>query len=396
MEIYIPKMETYIPRFLNLPDQNCFLLGPRGTGKSTFLHHQLPDAIWIDLLKPENYRKYKTGPERLEELILGNPQKKDIVIDEVQRVPELLPLVHRIIEMKQGHRFVLTGSSARKLKATDVDLLGGRAVRKSMYPFMMAELPGKYDFEDILNFGLLPVLLNSPDKIATVDAYISLYLEQEVYQESLVRNIGDFGRFMEAISFSHGAILNVTNVGRECGVGRKTVESYIQILYDILVAFQITVFTKRASRILSSHPKFYFFDSGVFQGLRPKGVLDKPEEIGGAALEGLVAQHFRAWLAYSNENTDLYFWRSQKGLEVDFILYGQFGFYAFEVKNSNKVRSTDLTGLNEFGKDYPESKLILLYRGTERLLKGKVLCIPVQDFLKKMKPSEPLDNALEL
>lgn len=389
------KMETYIPRFLELPTQNCFLFGPRGTGKSTYLRQQLPDAIWIDLLKPENYRNYKAWPERLEELILGNPHKKDIVIDEVQRVPELLSLVHRIIEMKGGHRFVLTGSSARKLKSTDVDLLGGRAVRTSMYPFMLSELPAKYDFEGVLNYGLLPILLHSKDRSATIDAYVSLYLEQEVYQESLVRNIGDFARFMEAISFSHGSTLNVSNVARECGVGRKTVEGYIQILYDILVAFQIPVFTKRAARSMTSHPKFYFFDAGVFQGLRPKGILDRPEEIGGAALEGLVAQHFRAWLAYSNENAALYFWRSLGGIEVDFVLYGSFGFYAFEVKNSNKVRSSDLVGLNEFGKDYPESRLVLLYRGKERLLKGNILCIPVQDFLKKMKPNQPLDFAID-
>ncbi|MBV6442342.1 MAG: ATP-binding protein [Haliscomenobacteraceae bacterium CHB4] len=385
-------METYIPRFLLLPDQNCFLFGPRGTGKSTFLRHHLPDALWIDLLKPENYRNFKAWPERLEELVLGNPQQKDVVIDEVQRVPELLPLVHRIVEMKLGHRFVLTGSSARKLKTADIDLLGGRAIRKSMYPFMLSELLHPADFEDMLRFGLLPVAFSSNDKAATLDAYISLYMQQEVYQEALVRNIGDFARFLEAISFSHGSVLNVSNVARECGVGRKTVEGFIQILYDILLAFQIPVFAKKASRMMSSHPKFYFFDTGVFQALRPKGVLDRPEEIGGSALEGLVAQHFQAWISYCTEPFQLSFWRSLRGIEVDFVLYGSSGFYAFEVKNSHRIRPSDLTGLIEFGKDYPESRRILLYRGTDRLLKGDILCLPVHDFLKRLKPNESLDS----
>ncbi|MDO8366847.1 MAG: AAA family ATPase [Saprospiraceae bacterium] len=387
-------METYIPRFLQLPNQHCFLFGPRGTGKSTFLRHQLPNALWIDLLKPENFRNYKARPERLEELVLANPQYPDIVIDEVQRVPELLSLVHRLVEMKLNRRFVLTGSSARKLKSADADLLGGRAVRKFMYPFMLSELPHVQELGEILDYGLLPVAYHAVDKAATLDAYISLYMQQEVYQEALVRNIGDFARFLEAVSFSHGAVMNISNVARDCGVGRKTVEGFIQILFDIMLAFQIPVFTKKASRQMSAHPKFYFFDTGVFQTLRPKGLLDSPEEIGGAALEGLVAQHLNAWIAYGNSSFNLSFWRSLRGLEVDFVLYGSEGFYAIEVKNSARIRSSDLVGLSEFGKDYPESRRILLYRGSDRLLKDGILCLPVDNFLNLLKPSEPLNMVL--
>ena len=384
-------MEMYIPRFLQLPDQHCFLFGPRGTGKSTFLRQQLPNALWVDLLRPENYRNFKARPERLEELVMANPQCSDVVIDEVQRVPELLSLVHRLVEMKLGRRFVLTGSSARKLKSADVDLLGGRAVRKSMYPFMLSELPQTPDLGEVLEHGLLPVALHSVDRAATLDAYISLYMQQEVYQEALVRNIGDFARFLEAVSFSHGSVMNISNVARDCGVGRKTVEGFVQILFDILLAFQIQVFTKKASRQMSAHPKFYFFDTGVFQALRPKGLLDSPEEIGGAALEGLVAQHLMAWIAYGNPSYSLSFWRSLRGLEVDFILYGSNGFYALEVKNSPRIRPSDLTGLTEFGKDYPDSRRILLYRGTDRLLKDGILCLPAEEFLKQLKPGEPLE-----
>lgn len=387
-------MEKQFPRLLNLPAQNCFLFGPRGTGKSTFLRQYLPDALWVDLLRPDTYRQYKTHPEQLEELVLGNPQRRDVVIDEVQRVPELLPLVHRLIEMKNGCRFVLTGSSARKLKAADVDMLGGRAVRKSMYPFMLCEVPQSIDLEDTIRFGLLPVVFQSTDKTATLDAYVSLYMQQEVYQEALVRNIGDFARFLEAISFSHGAVLNISNVARDCGVGRKTVEGFIQVLYDILLGFQLPVFSKKAVRAMATHPKFYFFDTGVFQALRPKGILDRPEEIGGAALEGLVAQHFQAWVGYGTDAYSLSFWRSQRGLEVDFVLYGSAGFYAFEVKNSARIRPSDLDGLREFGKDYPECRRVLLYRGTDRLLKEGVLCLPVGDFLRRLHPKISLETLL--
>lgn len=387
-------MEKRFPRLLHLPQQHCFLFGPRGTGKSTFLRHQLPDALWIDLLRPEVYRNFKAHPEHLEDLVLGNPQHKDVVIDEVQRVPELLALVHRLIEMKSGQRFVLTGSSARKLKSADVDLLGGRAVRKFMYPFILSEIPVPVDLETILQGGLLPVAFQSADPAAALDAYVSLYMQQEVYQEALVRNIGDFARFLEAISFSHGAVLNVSNVARDCGVGRKTVEGFIQVLYDILLAFQLPVFTKKAVRAMASHPKFYFFDTGVFQALRPKGVLDRPEEIGGAALEGLVAQHLQAWIAYGKDSFTLSFWRSQRGTEVDFILYGNKGFYGFEIKNSARIRPSDLNGLAEFRKDYPECQCVLLYRGEERLLKEGVLCLPVADFLKRLHPEVPMDITL--
>jgi predicted AAA+ superfamily ATPase len=296
--------------------------------------------------------------------------------------------------MKLGKRFILMGSSARKLRAADVNLLGGRAIRKNIYPFLLAEITDSYSFEQALQYGMLPLVLQSDHKPETLDAYISLYMQQEVYQESLVRNIGDFARFLEAASFSQGAVLNISNIGRDCGVGRKTVEGYLQILYDILLAFELPVFRKKAVRAMSAHPKFYFFDAGVFRALRPKGPLDRPEEIGGAALEGLVAQHLRAWIDYSGSGYTLSYWRSLRGLEVDFVLYGDAGFYAFEVKNSNRLRPSDLTGLTEFGEDYPESRRILLYRGSERLLEQGILMLPVDTFLAALRPDVAMADIL--
>jgi len=384
-------METYIPRYFKAPKQSYFLFGPRGTGKSTFLKKYYRNALWIDLLKPDVFRTYAAHPERIIELVNGNPDKKIIIVDEIQKVPELLSAVHSLIEGGKDKQFVLTGSSARKLKQTGINLLAGRVLLKTFHPFLLSELNNKFSFDVILKFGLLPVVTSSVSPKDTLEAYVSLYIKEEVQQESLVRNIGNFSRFLEAISFSHGSILNISNVARECEIERKVIEGYIKILEDILLAFRLPVFSKRAKRAVIQHPKFYFFDTGVFQTLRPKGPLDSPEEIGGAALEGLIIQQLKAWNAYSGNPYEIFFWRSRGGVEVDFILYGKNDIYAIEVKNTNRIRPADLRPLESFVKDYPQSKTIFLYRGKGRILRNNILCIPCQQFLEKLIPGEPLD-----
>jgi predicted AAA+ superfamily ATPase len=383
-------METYIPRFFKPPEHSYFLFGPRGTGKSTFLQRRYPEALWIDLLKPDIFRTYAAKPERLFELVQANPRKKIVIVDEVQKVPELLSAIHSLIEQKTGQTFIITGSSARRLKRTGVDLLAGRVLLRTFHPFLLSELSGKAAFAEILQHGLLPIVVGSANPAEVLETYIALYVREEVQIEGLVRNLGNFSRFLEAVSFSHGAVLNVSNVARECEIERKVVEGYIKILEDILLAFKIPIFTKKAKRVLISHPKFYFFDAGVFRALRPKGPLDRPEEITGAALEGLVAQHLRAWNAYRGNAYQIFFWRSRSGVEVDFVLYGEKGLYAIEVKNANRVRDEDLRPLGEFQQDYPRSKALLLYRGKERLLKKNVLCLPCEDFLKALHPAKDL------
>lgn len=197
-------------------------------------------------------------------------------------------------------------------------------------------------------------------------------MKEEVQMEGLVRNIEQFARFLEAISFSQGSVLNYSNVARDCEVSNKTVENYITILEHLLLGFTLPIFSKKAKRHLIARPKFYYFDAGVYQTIRPKGPLDYPEEVQGIALETLVAQHLRAWLDYSKKQGRLYFWRTKSGLEVDFIIYGEIGFYAIEVKNSNRIKPQDLRALNEFQKDYGNCQCILLYRGREKLKKGDV------------------------
>jgi len=383
-------MESYIPRFFRVPDQSFFLFGPRGTGKSTYLRKHFPDALWIDLLKPDIYRTYATRPERIIELAHGNPDKKIVVIDEVQKVPELLSAIHSLIEEKTNRIFILTGSSARKLKRKGIDLLAGRVLLKTLHPFLLSELTVRIPFSDVLQFGMLPIVVNSANRREVLDTYIALYVREEVQYEGLVRNIGNFSRFLEIISFSQGSVLNISNIAREAQIERKVVESYIQILEDILIGFRLPVFSKKAKRALVSHPKFYFFDVGLYTALRPKGPLDRPEEIGGAALEGLVLQQLRAWNAYKGLPYQLFYWRSRSGVEVDFILYGELGIYAIEIKNTAQVRVEDLKPLMAFKEDYPQSLCIFLYRGHEKLKKNNVLCIPCETFLSQLHPEKEL------
>ena len=219
-----------------------------------------------------------------------------------------------------------------------MNLLGGRAAQKSLHPFIAAELGDQFSLERALRLGMLPIVLGSNTPEETLRAYNGLYLREEVQMEGLVRNIGGFSRFLEAVSFSQGAVLNRASVARDAQVKSKTVDAYLEILEDLLLAFRIPVFTRRAKRELAAHPKFFFFDTGVFRANRPTGPLDTPSEIDGAALEGLVAQHLRAWCDYSDGNHKLHYWQTRSRVEVDFIVYGEEGFHALEVKNSARVQ----------------------------------------------------------
>ncbi len=384
-----------ITRFFQDPSQSFFLFGPRGTGKSTWLNSNCKKALFIDLLSPEVYRSYAARPERLKEVLQGQESVGSIVIDEIQKLPELLDVVHQLIEQHAGWRFVLTGSSSRKLKRSGVDLLAGRAALKTLHPFMAAELGEVFSLEESLKIGMVPLVVDNPNPQDVLKAYAALYLKEEVQLEGLVRNMGGFSRFLEVISFSHGTVLNIANVARECQVERKTVEGYVSIIEDLLLSFRIPVFSRRAKRHLSSHPKFYYFDSGVFRSLRPSGPMDSPQEIDGAALEGLVAQHLRAWIAYRGDVCSLYFWRTKSGNEIDFVVYGQDTFCAVEVKNSLRVHPKMLNGLISFKQDYPEAQVCLLYRGKERLKIKDVLCLPCEEFLRNLTPEDPISSILE-
>ena len=348
---------------------------------------QFADAHKIDLLSQDAYQSYLARPDRLREFVDATGTGALIAIDEIQRVPELLNVVHQLMEERRGLKFILTGSSARKLRRSGADLLAGRAALVTCHPYMAAELDGQFSLSEALRFGLVPLVFEAEERQAALDAYIALYLREEVQAEGLVRNIAMFARFLEAISFSHGSLLNLAAVARECEVSRKTVEGYVEILCDLLIAHTLPVFSRRARRQLVSHNKFYVFDAGVFRAIRPRGPLDNPTEIDGLALEGLVFQHLLAWKAYSRVRHDLYFWRTRAGGEVDFVVYGEEVFCAIEVKNSRKIHRTDLRSLRSFREDYPEAQTLALYRGAEPLRIDGVLCLPCDDFLRHLRPN---------
>ena len=376
----------FIPRIFTPGEGHFFLFGPRGTGKTLWTTRHYPGALCIDLLDPETLRLFSARPERLAEVIGASPQKKQVIIDEIQKLPGLLEVVHLLIERKTGQQFVLTGSSARKLRRQGVNLLGGRAAQKHLHPYMARELGRQFKLATALQQGMLPLVWAAKDAAATLQAYSGLYLREEVQMEGLVRNTGSFARFLEAMSFSHAAVLNLSNVSRDCQVSRKTVEGYLEILEDLFLAFRLPVFTKRARREVASHPKFYFFDTGVFRANRPAGPLDAPSELDGLALEGLVAQHLRAWCDYSAGGHRLHYWQTRSQVEVDFIVYGPSGLYAVEVKNGSKVRPEDLRALRSFAEDYPQSRCFLLHRGKERLKRDGILCLPCEEFLAQLQP----------
>jgi len=372
-----------ISRVVNYPkNKSFFLFGPRGTGKSYWLKHEFPDALLIDCLNDATYRRLLAHPERLSEWI---PARHSgwIMIDEVQRVPAVLNEVHRLIEERRLC-FILTGSSARKLRREGANLLAGRAIRKEMHPFSaMLELKQTFELSRALERGLLPQsYLAEEDELskAYLETYLATYLKEEVQEEGLVRKLDAFARFLEAASYSQGGVLNVSRVAEDCAIGRKAAEGYFEILEDLLISFRLPVFSRRAKRKLIRHEKFYFFDAGVFRALRPRGPLDSDAEIAGLALETLVLQELKSVNDALGLGIDISFWRTHGQLEVDFVLYGEPGFHAIEVKASSRLRDTeDLKGIRAFLDDYPEATGTVFHTGTQTRHLERIVIRPVTD-----------------
>lgn len=370
-------------RLLKSPkDKSFFLFGPRGTGKTTWVRSKFPSAIYLDLLEAELFNDLTAHPQRLENFIPKN-FKNWIIIDEVQKIPELLNEVHRLIE-KYKYQFILTGSSARKLRRKGQNLLAGRALTYSMHPLTTVELGKDFDLEHSLTYGQLPCAYTESNPKGYLESYVKTYLHEEVQQEGLTRNLGAFYRFLESASFSQGSILNISGVSRECAVERKVIENYFTILEDLLIAFRLPVFTKKSKRRLVSHPKFYFFDVGVFRTLRPMGPLDMPEEVQGVSLETLFLQELMAINDYLNLGYKIFYWRTSDNTEVDFILYGDKGIKAFEIKRTGKFSASMLKGLKSFLEDYPLAKAYFFHGGQRRMYDGNIKIIPINDALKEL------------
>jgi len=362
--------------------KSFFLFGPRGTGKTTWVKNTFPHAVYIDLLEAEIFNDLLANPQRLEQFI-PKDSKDWIIIDEVQRIPELLNEVHRLIE-KYKYTFILTGSSARRLRRKGPNLLGGRALTYSLHPLTAIELGKDFDLNHSSKYGQLPCAYTDSDPKSYLESYVKTYLEEEVRQEGLTRNLGAFYRFLEAASFSQGSILNISSVARECSIERKVVENYFTILEDLLIAYRLPIFSKRAKRRLVAHPKFYFFDIGVYRTLRPMGSLDIPEEVEGAAFDTLFFQELIAINDALSLGYTISYWRTSNNMEVDFVLYGDKGIHAFEIKRTGKMTKTMLRGLKSFLKDYPMAKAYFIYGGKRRMRDGAIEIVPISDALTEL------------
>lgn len=362
-------------RLLALPARSFFLFGPRGTGKTAWLQARLPDALTFDLLQAGDYRRLAAAPERLAESI-----PKDhagwVVIDEIQRAPDLLNEVHSLIESRKL-RFAMTGSSARKLRRGGANLLAGRARTLHMHPLTALELDDDFDLGRALRYGQLPFACTTDDPGTYLQDYVTTYLREEVLQEGLVRNLAAFTRFLEAASFSQGSLLNMASVARECSVSAKLAESHFGLLEDLLLAMRVPVFARRTRRRMVGHPKFYFFDCGVYRALRPRGPLDVESEVDGPALETLFLANVRGVNDALGLGYQIHYWRTATGTEIDFVLYGERGLLAFEIKRQARVRDDDLAPLLAFSADYPMAKTFLLHSGTERRHQSGVEILPI-------------------
>lgn len=375
-------------RLLELPldsHDSLFLFGPRGTGKTKWLKTHLAEGTYayFDLLDALTFRQLNAHPEHLKNLIDPN-FKGWIVIDEVQKIPELLDEVHRLIE-HENQRFILTGSSARKLKQQGVNLLAGRALRYQLHPLVIQELGSEFSLEHALTLGMLPATYTYDDPARYLTTYIDTYLREEILQEGLIRNISAFTRFLEVASFSQGSTVNYTEIAREVGIDRQIVQGYFAILRDLLLSHALPAFTKKAKRRLITSVKFYYFDVGVYQNLRPKGILDSPSEIAGASLETLFYQSILAIVDYFKFDQQIYYWRTAGGAEVDFIVYGKNNLLAIEIKHTKHITSKMLRGLRSFKEDYPMAQLYILYLGAETLyLSDGITALPFVEALKKL------------
>lgn len=368
-------------RIINPPEnKSFFLFGPRGTGKSSWVKTQFSKALYLDLLDSQIFNDLLANPSRLQNFIPKNFGDW-VIIDEIQKIPPLLDEVHRLIE-SQKNKFILTGSSARKLRHKGVNLLAGRALTLFMHPLTARELGDDFRLEHSLQFGQLPCVYTETEPGRYLESYVTTYLREEVQQEGLTRNLGAFSRFLEAASFSQGAVLNISEVARECAVERKVAQNYFSILEDLLLGFRLPVFTKKAKRRMVQHPKFYFFDVGVFRTLRPQGPLDRPEEMEGPAYETLFLQELKALNDCLHLGYEIYYWRTSNDAEVDFVLYGKRGIKAFEIKRTGKVKPEYLGGLLAFLEDYPMAQAHFIYGGERRMQERGVEILPFVQAVK--------------
>ncbi|MDP1861621.1 MAG: DUF4143 domain-containing protein [Gemmatimonadaceae bacterium] len=379
-----------IQRLLPPPTRSTFLFGPRGTGKSTYAKQAFPDALAIDLRAGPVARALIAAPERLHDAIDAVAIDRWVVIDEVQRVPSLLDVVHQRLDREPQRRFLLTGSSARSLHRAGVNLLGGRAGRRIMPPFLATELGSAFELSSALRLGLLPVVLTADDPAQALADYATLAVLDEVRAEATVRHIAGFTRAMEQLALSHGSVLSPTAIAQHADVKKSTVIDWIDLLESMFLVARLPVFTARPSRrALAAQPKLYFADTGVAMTFRPNDAARAMPDAVGAAREGLVYQHLAAWCNAARD-ARLWTWRTTGGVEVDFVVETADALTAIEVKRGTTLRPADRRGLLAFHDEFPEARLFALTDGLLPERQGPIAVEPLGAFLKRVAPGQPL------
>lgn len=345
-----------LKRSLQLPSpgtETFFLWGPRQTGKTTLLRSTYPDAVYIDLLKAEEYRRYLNNPEYLRQELLSRDETPFVIIDEVQKLPVLLDEVHWLHENSNIH-FALCGSSARKVKRGHANLLGGRAIRYELFGFVSSELASDFDLNRLLNTGYLPRIFLSGQPRRLLNAYVANYLKEEIAAEGLVRNLPVFSNFLNLASLSDSETVNFSTIARDCGVSSQTVKEYFQILEDTLLGRWLPSFRKRPKRRVAHAPKFYFSDVGIVNNLAKRGTVQPGSELFGKAFENWCFHELNAYNIYSEAYAELSFWRLASGMEVDFVVNDME--IAIEAKSSEKISDNHLKGLRSLRVDHPAVK----------------------------------------
>ncbi len=357
-------MASTYQRILAPPSQSFFLLGVRGVGKSTWARASLENAEFIDLLDERLYQDLLADPALFPQLLAHVKPNAWVVLDEIQRLTALLNEVHRLIESR-GIRFALLGSSARKLKAAGTNLLAGRALMKTMYPFTAAELASDFALSTVLRHGSIPLVWQAPERREVLEAYVQLYLREEIRAEALVRNLPGFVRFLPVAALFHGQVINVSGIARDAGVARTTVQGYLDILVDTLLAYRLRAYEARLRVRERKLPKLYWVDPGIVRGVkRQLGSVGVEER--GALMEGIVLTTLRAHAEVADVYEEIFYWapHQSRDIEVDFLLRRGNELLAIEVKATDRYHSRVLKGLRAIAGHGNLVRRVLVYAGS--------------------------------
>ena len=381
-------------RELNKIETSAFLLGPRGTGKSTWIQENYKDSTVVyDLLNTTELIRLSRDPSLLYQETAHLPSGSWVIVDEIQKVPALLNEVHRIIEEKKI-RFILSGSSARKLRESGVNLLAGRALTYNLFPLVSKEVGFELDLDKQIAFGMLPSSFLAANPKKYLQAYTETYLKEEIREEALTRNFGNFARFLEIAARQNGQLTNTTAIARDSGVARQTVQGYFDILIDTLIGYWLEPWKLKRTTKQVSHPKFYFFDSGVVRALSGRLPYPAtPEELG-PLFECFIINEIRAYLHYTELDYPLYFWRSQSGVEVDILLETSKGYVAIELKNGVRWEKKFNRGMHRLSEEFDKNKVTCfgVFMGDRQLMIDNVMVYPALNFLRRLWSGEIIDG----